>query len=177
MLLCVKSLNDNERDNFIICRTIDMVNEKIETETPEIIKRLQTMEERIIAVVDKRVDNGIKTTCEKVDKSYSEAVAVQPRNVGATSKAQSKEPYDLALNIKKSFRIKRVPEDPDKSKAENFVPATNEVNNVLNRKGVTTQITELKILGDVSNTRKKPRTLLLTLPTEPDARLFLAKAL
>ena len=177
MLLCVKSLNDNERDNFINCRTIDMMNEKIETETPEISKRLQTMEERITAVVDKRVDNAIKATCEKVDKSYAEAVAVQPRNVGATSKAQYKEPYDLAHNIKKSIRIKGVPEDPDKSKAENFVPATNEVNVVLNQKEVTTQITELTILGNVINTRKKPRTLLLTLRTEHDDRLVLAKAL
>ena len=50
------------------------------------------------------------------------------------------------------------------------------MNDVLNRIGVTTQITELKRLGKFSNTRKKPRTLLLTLPTEHDARLVLAKA-
>ena len=49
------------------------------------------MEERISAVVDTRVNNAIKTTCEKVGKSYAEAVAVQPRNLGATSKAHSKE--------------------------------------------------------------------------------------
>ena len=170
MLLCVKCLNNNERDNFIKCRTIDKMNEKIETETQEINRKLQTMEERITAVVDTRVDNAIKATCEKIDKSYAEAAAVPPRNV------HSKELPDLDRNIRKSIRIQEVPEDPDNSKAENFVPTTNEVNDVLNRIGVTTQITELKRLGQFSNTRKTPRTLLLTLPTEHDARLLLAKA-
>ena len=33
MLLCVKCLNNYERDNFIKCQTIDKMNEKIETET------------------------------------------------------------------------------------------------------------------------------------------------
>ena len=176
MLLCVKCLSNKERDNFIKCRTIDKINEKIKTETQEINKKLQTMEERITAVVDTRVDNAIKTTCKKLDKSYAEAVAVQLRNIGATSKAHSREPPDLDHNIRKSIRIQGVLEDPDKSKAENFVPTTNEVNDVLKRIGVTTQITELKRLGKFSNTRKKPRTLLLTLPTEHDARLVLAKA-
>ena len=174
MLLCVKCLKKNERDNFIKRQTIDKMNEKIETETQEIIKKLQIIEKRIIAVVDTRVDNAIKTTCGKVDKSNAEAVAVQPRNVGATSKAHSKELPDLNHNIRKSIQIQGVPEDPDK--AESFVPTTNEVNDVLNRIGVTTQITELKRLGKFNNNRKKPRTLLLTFPTEHDARLVLAKA-
>ena len=116
MLLCVKCLSNNERDNFIKCRTIDKMKEKIETETQEINKKLQTMEERITAVVDTRVDNAIKTTCEKVDKSYAEAVAVQPRNIGATTKAHSREPPDLDHNIRKSIRIQGVPEDPTNPK-------------------------------------------------------------
>ena len=41
------------------------MNAKIEAETQEINKKLQTMEERTTAVVDTRVDNAIKTTCEK----------------------------------------------------------------------------------------------------------------
>ena len=69
MLLCVKCLNNNERDNIIKCRLPDKVNEKIEKENQEINKKLQTMEERITAVVDTRVDNAIKTKCEKSDKS------------------------------------------------------------------------------------------------------------
>ena len=105
MPLCAKRLNNNERNNFMKCRTIDKMNEKIETETQEINKKLQTMKERITAAVDTRVDIAIKTTCEKVDENYAEAVAVQPRNLGATSKSHSKEPPDLDHDIRKSIRI------------------------------------------------------------------------
>ena len=93
---------------------------------------MQTIEEGITAVVDTRVDNAIKTKWGKVDKSYAEAVAVQSRNLGATSKTHSKEPPDLDHNIRKSIRIQVIPEDPDKYKAKNFVPTTNEVNDELN---------------------------------------------
>ena len=117
MLLYVKCLNNFERYNFIKCRTIDKMNEKIETETQEINKKLQKTEEGITAVVDTRVDNAIKTTCEKSDKSYAEAVALQPRNVVATYKADSKQPPDLDHDIRKSIRIQGIPEDSDKSKA------------------------------------------------------------
>ena len=175
MLLFVKCLNNYEIDNFTECRTIDKMNEKIETEMQEINKKLQTKEEKITAVVDTRVDNALKTTCEKVDKSHAEDVAVQPRNVGATSEAHSKEPPGLDHNIRKSIRTQGFPDD-NKYYAENSVSTTNEVNDVLNHIGVTTQITKLKQFGKFSNTRKKPRTLLLTLPTEQDARLVIAKA-
>ena len=114
------------------------------------------MEERITAVVDTRVDNAIKTICENVDKSYAEYVAVQTRNVGATSKSHAKEPPDLDHNIRKSIQIQGSAEEPDKAKAEIFVPTTNEVNDVLDQIRVTTQITELKRLGKFSDTRKKP---------------------
>ena len=122
MLLSVKCLSNNERDNFIKCRTIDKMNEKIETETQEINKKLQTMEERLTAVVDTRVDNAIKTTCEKVDKSYAEAVAVQPRNIGATSKAHSREPPDLDHNIRKSIRIQGFQKTPTNPKPRILSP-------------------------------------------------------
>ena len=138
-------------------------------------KKLQTIEERKTAFVDTRVDKASKTTCEKVDKSYAEAVAVQPRNVISTSKAHSKEPPDLHQKTRKNIQIQGIPEDPDKSEAQTFVTTTNEVNDVLNRIGVTTQVTELKRLVKFSNTRKKPRTLLLTLPTEHDANLVLER--
>ena len=38
-LLCIKCVNNSERDNFIKCQTIVKTNEKIETETQEINKK------------------------------------------------------------------------------------------------------------------------------------------
>ena len=54
--------------------------------------------------------------------SYAEAVAVQPRNVDATSKAHSKEPPDLNHNIRKSIRMQGVPEDPRQIQSPEFCP-------------------------------------------------------
>ena len=100
------------------------MNEKIEKETQEINKNLQKMEERITAVVDTRVDNAIKTTCEKVDKSYAEAVAVQPRNIGATSKAHSREPPRLTwITIsEKAFEYKGFQKTPTNPKPRILSP-------------------------------------------------------
>ena len=56
----------------------------------------------------------------KVDKSYAEAVAVQPRYLGATSKAPLKEPPDMDHNIRKSILIQGVPEDPTNPKPRIF---------------------------------------------------------
>ena len=98
------------------------MNEKIETETQEINKKLQTLKERITAVVDTRVDNAIKFTCERVDKSFAEAVAVQPRKVGATSKAHSKEPPDLDHNIRKNIRLEGFQKTPTNSNPRNLTP-------------------------------------------------------
>ena len=38
MHLCVKCLKNNEKENFIKCRTIDKMSQKIETETQKIRK-------------------------------------------------------------------------------------------------------------------------------------------
>ena len=65
LLLCVKCLNNYEKDNFKKSLTIDKMNAKIEAETQEMYKKLQTMEERTTVVVDTKVNNAIKTTCKK----------------------------------------------------------------------------------------------------------------
>ena len=65
MLLCVKCLNNNERDNFIQCRTIDKIK-GLKKKRRRSTKKLQTMKKRITAIFDTRVDNDIKTGCEEV---------------------------------------------------------------------------------------------------------------
>ena len=84
-----------------------------------------------------KVDDAIKATCEKVDKSYAEVMAVQPKEASiAHTREPTKTTSDLDLNIRKSVRIQGVPEDTGKSEAENLVPTTNEVNGILEGMGV-----------------------------------------
>ena len=48
-----------------------------------------------------KVDNALKTTCEKMEKSYAEVMAVQPAKVDLPSKKGSKmiPKTDIDLNI------------------------------------------------------------------------------
>ena len=58
---------------------------------------------------------------------------------------------------------------------ENFVPTTERVNYVLKTIGVQPQIVGMKRLGKFCKERAKPRTLLVTVSTEHEARMILAK--
>ena len=135
------------------------------------------MESRLSACVDAKVDNAIKATCEKVDRSYAEVKVVQSKETSnAHTRAPTKTMSDIDINIRKNVRNQGVPEDPEKSKAENLVPTTDVVNGILEGMGVTSRITELRRLGKIDSDRKKPRTLMLTLSTEHEVSLVLAKA-
>ena len=68
MLLCDTCVTNNERDNFIKCRTMMQINEKIEKESEVIQARLENMEKRLTALVDEKVENSTKTTCKKLEK-------------------------------------------------------------------------------------------------------------
>ena len=107
-------------------------NGKIQAETQEINERPQKIETRLTACVDLKVDNGIKATCEKNDKSYAEVMAVQPKEARyAHTRAPTKTMCDMDLNIRKSIGIQGVPEYPEKSETESLVPTTDVLNGIL----------------------------------------------
>ena len=68
LLLCDTCVTNNERENFIKCRTMMQINEKIEKESEGIQARLEHMEKKLMALVDEKVENAAKTTCEKLEK-------------------------------------------------------------------------------------------------------------
>ena len=98
------------------------------------------------------------------------------KDVKAQPGAGKEVKQEIHHNINKSFRIQGIREDPEKSKGENFVPTTEKVYEVLKKLGVKPQIEEIKRLGKISKERIKSRTLLITLSTEHEARLVLAKS-
>ena len=69
MLLCDTCVLNNERDNFTKCRTMMKMNVKVENESEGIQARHENMEKRLTALVDEKVENATKTTCEKMKKS------------------------------------------------------------------------------------------------------------
>lgn len=172
MLLCNTCLMNNERDSFIRCRAIAKVTEKIES--LDVGDKLKSMEKRLTDLVDVKMGNVMKETCEKVDKTYSAIVKVEkstPPVVKKTTKPQ------MTHDTNKSFRIQGVPEDLEKTVNENLVPTNEAVNEILNMVGVSPNIVEMKRLGKfkTETPRTKPRTLLVTVSSEHEARLTLAR--
>ena len=147
------------------------MNEKIEKESEGIQARLENMEKRLTTLVVEKVENATKTTCEKLEKSYADVLSVKAQP-GAGKEVKQ----EIHHNINKRFRIQGIREDPEKSKGENFVSTTEKVHEVLNKLGVKPQIEEIQRLGKFSKERSKSRTLKITLSTEHEARLVLAKS-
>ena len=115
MLLCNDCLENNERDNFIRCRTIANVAEKVfanvadKIDNLDVGKKLKSMETRLTDLVDQKIGSATETTCEKVEKTYAAVIAVD-KATEKTVKKDNKEQSNHSIN--KCFRIQGVPEDP-----------------------------------------------------------------
>ena len=174
MLLCNKCVENNESDNFIRGRALASVSEKLST--LDVGDKLKNMEKRLTDLVDQKVGEAMKTTCEKVEKTYAAVVAVEKSTeTGNTNASHKVNKGRTNHNISQSLRIHGVPEDLSKSKGENLVMTNAKLNGILDAMGVKTSIVELRRLREFDAERKKPRTLLVTLPNEHEARLTLAK--
>ena len=154
-----------------------MANMTEKIENLDFTNQLKNMEKKLTELVDKEIETAIKTTCEKVDKTYAAAVSVEStqetdRKIGKLIKKEKG-----VNNIKQSFRIQGIPENHNKTKAENLVPTTDEVNEKLSEIGVRPEVKELKRLGEFKRDRKKRRTQLVTVANEHEARLALAKSI
>ena len=118
MLLCNNCVEQKERDNFIRCRTLAKVAEKIDS--LDIGERLKNMERRLTDLVDEKIRNATKLTCEKVEKTYA-AVAADETTSGKPKGVKIDE-NSKKHNINKCIKIQGIPEDPNKTKEEKSCP-------------------------------------------------------
>ena len=152
-LLCNNCVEQNERDNFIRCRTLAKVAEKIVS--LDVGEKLKNIERRLTDSVVEKIGNATEMTCDKVEKTYAAVVAVEttsekPRGVKTNENSKSH-------NINKCIKIKGIPEDLIKTKGENFVPTNDEVNDLLNSIGANAHVTETQRLGKFWNDRKNAK--------------------
>ena len=76
---------------------------------------------------------------------YADKVSVKSvKNMKAQPGARKEVRHEIHHDIKKSFRIQGIREDPEKSKSKNFVPTTEKVHEVLNKLGFKPQIEDIK---------------------------------
>ena len=131
------------------------------------------MERRLTDLVDEKIGNATKMTCNKVEKIYAAVVAVE--TTSGKPKGVKTDENSKSHNINKCIRIQGIPEDPNKTKGENLVPTNDEVNDLLNSIGANAHVTEIQRLGKFQNDRKKPRAVLVTLANEHETGITLAK--
>ena len=151
MLVCNNCVEQNERDNLIRCQTLTKVAGKIDR--LDVGEKLKNMESRLTDLVDETIGNATKMTCDKVEKTYAAVVAVE--TTSGKPKGVKTDENSKSHNINKCIRIQGIPEDPNKAKAENFVPTNDEVNDMLNSIGANAHVTEIQRLGNFRNDRKK----------------------
>ena len=77
--------------------------------------------------------------------------------------------------ITKSFRLQGVKGNLSKAKKENLVPTADQVNVILSAVGVKATVKEFKRLRKIKNDRARPRTFLVTLQSEHEVRMVLAR--
>ena len=138
MLLCNDCVEQNERDNVIRCRTLAKVAEKIDS--LDVVEKLKNMEKRLTDLLDEKIGNVTKMTCDKVEKTYAAVVAVE--TTSGKPKGVKTDVNSKSHNINKCIRIQGIPEDPNKTKGENLVPANDEVNDLLNSIGAIAHVTK-----------------------------------
>ena len=97
------------------------MTEAMELRNADINNKLQMMEERLSELVDAKVEQAFNKTCEKVEKSYVEAVAIRAPN-GADVQKRNEVVKKDDHNISKSFRIQGIEEDPKKNKTRESRP-------------------------------------------------------
>ena len=132
------------------------------------------MEKRLTDLVDEKIGNATKMTCDKVEKTYAAVVAVE--TTSGKLKGVKTDENLKSRNINKCIRIQGLPEDPNQTKRENFFPTNDEVNELLNSIGANAHVTEIQRLGKFRNDGKKPRAVIVTLANEHETRITLAKS-
>lgn len=176
MLLCNGCLEKNARERFIRSYTQSNLVEKLES--LDLNDQLLSMENRLTEIVDTKINEALKHTLDKVDKTYSSVLAENLTSVAPKQPQAKVVPEKPGHNINKSFRVQGIPEDLSKSKSENLVPTSETIEEVLNICGVQPRpvIAEMKRLGKFDEKRNKPRTVMVSLNNEHEVRMILATA-
>ena len=79
MLLCNACLDSDEMDSLIRFSFIEKLMKTSKQDSLEVNVRLQGMDEMLTTIANGMVDNAFKTTCDKMEKSYADALAVNPK--------------------------------------------------------------------------------------------------
>ena len=174
MLLCNVCIENNERDNFIRNRTVNNLEEKI---NKNMSSNAETLETQIAQIVEKKINEALRKTHDKVDESYANVVKKVESYKNVNSPQNSKNNNNTTTHsIEHNVRVQGIHEDPNKLPDVNLVQTHEKLEEILGTIGVKPKIVQFKRLGTFNKERKKPRTLLVTLENPAAVNLVIAKS-
>lgn len=140
------------------------------------MEKIEKIETKVAELVENKMMKAMQTTCDKVEASYAKVVK---NTINEETESPARAPNDRTKsnnNIETSFRIQGIPEDPNKTRDQNFVPAYEKVSYMMKIIGAEHEIVELRRLGKFDAVKTKPRTLLVTLQSPAAVNLVMAKS-
>ena len=119
MLLCNVCIENNERDNFIRNRTVNNLEEKI---NKNMSSNAETLETQIAQIVEKKINEAMRKTHDKVDESYANVVKKVESYKNVNSPQNSKNNNNtITHSIEHNVRVQGIHEDPNKPRDVNLV--------------------------------------------------------
>ena len=174
MLLCNVCIENNERDHFIRNRTVNNLEEKI---NKNMSSNAETLETQIAQIVEKKINEAMRKTHDKIDESYANAVKKVESYKNVNSPQNSKNNYNSTTHsIEHNVRVQGIHEDPNKRRDVNLGQTHEKLQEILRTIWVKPKIVQCKRLETFNKERKKPRTLLVTLEDPAAVNLVIAKS-
>ena len=128
---------------------------------------MEQQKTRLTELKETKVEETMKTISMIVEDTYAKVVARSNHKKNETAKPKKEKSHHH--NIEKSSRIQVIPEDVEKLRGENL--KNQRCSQDYWRQP---QIMETKRPGKYSKQRAKPRTILVTISREHEARMDLA---
>ena len=118
MLLCNVCIENNERDHFIRNRTVNNLEEKI---NKNMSSNAETLETQIAQIVEKKINEAMRKTHDKIDESYANVVKKVESYKNVNSPQNSKNNYNSTIHsIEHNVRVQGIHEDPNKPRDVNL---------------------------------------------------------
>ena len=145
MLLCTACVNNNERDAFILNRTMMQVNDR----PTQCAAKLESIEAKVTDLSKGgKFNEAMRKINEIVGESYASVVKKLEDNKKVTmSQPPKKRKISLSHNIEMNFIAQGMQEDPDKNCDQKFVSTYEHVTYILKTIGVEAEIVNLRRLG------------------------------
>ena len=137
----------------------------------------ETLETQIAQIVEKKINEAMKKTHEKVDESYANVVKKfeSYKNVNSPQNAKNNN-NTTTHSIEHNVRVQGIHEDPNKPRDVNLVQTHEKLEKILENIGDKPKIVQYKRLGTFNKESTKPRTLLVTLENPAAVNLVIAKS-